>query len=251
MKKILISSLISFSLALLSISALKYYVTMIEEPKLKVLSHVTVSNNISPVINIADKVIKKKVVRNTDYLNSWKLSATVLGTKPFAMVIKGTQSKVITLKDTLEGYSVKGIYKEKVLFESRNDTTWLYIKSAFANIPKTVTRVMPVQGSFAIRSAAFKRNILKPEQLLRTINILPEMKNGLFQGLHVQYLLEGSFLYMHGLRQDDIIKKINGKKLSSIADGISAYQNITNSKRFSISVLRDNIIKELKYEIVK
>ena len=46
-------------------------------------------------------------------------------------------------------------------------------------------------------------------------------------------------------------QEINGKKLVSIADGLSAYQNISSNKKFSISVLRDNTIKELKYEVVK
>jgi type II secretory pathway component PulC len=93
--------------------------------------------------------------------------------------------------------------------------------------------------------------LAKPETLAKTINIIPVVKDGIFEGFHIVSLMEGTFFYSFGLRQGDYIKKINGKKLVSMSDGIYAYQNILTSKKFTISVLRNNTIKELKYEIIK
>ena len=251
MRKIFLGSALAFCLSLVLISSIKYLMITIEEPSLKTISNVAINKNIGNVINIKDKVAHKQVTKNVNYLNSWKLSATAIGSTPYAMVIKGRDSKILRLNSSLENYKVKQILKNKVLFEKGNDKTWLYIKDAIVKVRHSVLKVMPKVGTFVMRKTTFKRNFLRPEKLLKTLNIVPEMVRGIFNGLKIKYLLEGSFLYKYGLRQDDIIKSINGKKLVSISDGISAYQNISTSKKFSVSVLRDNKIKELKYEIVK
>ena len=252
MKKTIIGSFISFSFALVVVAIVGYVVTVPSSVNLRDVKTINVKDAISSSINIQDKQEVKKTVNSVDYLNSWKLSATVISTNSFAMVIKGKDSKILKLKDELEGYEVKKIQKEKVLFSTNTDDVWLYIKS---KKPKTqnfgVHKVMPKVDTFNIRRATFKRNVLRPERLLKTVNIMPEMVSGKFHGMKVVSLLEGSFLYMYGLRKGDIIKKINGKNLLSIADGISAYQNIASSKNFTISVLRDNKIEEFKYAIVK
>jgi len=253
MRKIFLGSIIAFSLSFLLISIVKNAIITTKEPILKTVPRASINKSVAKVINIKEKVIKKEAVtKKTDYLNSWKLSATIIGTTSYAMVIKGRDSKVLRLKDGLESYTVKKILKNKVLFVNGSESVWLYIKSAFKKINNSIAKVaMPKVGTIVIRKASFKSNILNPEKLLKTVNIVPEIQSGIFKGLRIQHLLEGSFLYRHGLRQKDIINKINGKKLLSIADSITAYQNVTKNVKFSLSVLRDNKVEELKYEIVK
>ncbi|BFU78362.1 hypothetical protein ALC152_15770 [Arcobacter sp. 15-2] len=248
MKKTIIGSFISFSFALVVVAIVGYVVTVPSSVNLRDVKTINVKDAISSSINIQDKQEVKKTVNSVDYLNSWKLSATVISTNSFAMVIKGKDSKILKLKDELEGYEVKKIQKEKVLFSTKTDDIWLYIKSKKRTL-KNVTRVSKRKNSFSIKKRTFSQFMKSPEKLLKTINIMPEMSNNIFQGMKVVSILEGSFLYRYGLRKGDIIKKINGKKLLSIADGISAYQNILSSNRFSIAVLRDNKIEEFKYDV--
>ena len=253
MKKILLGSLLSISIGYLVSQFILVYFSDIKEPKIKEFKVIKVDSNVNNLINIKQKEEEKKVIAtNTDDLNSWKLSATVLGSTSFAMVTKGLESKVIKIEDELEGYKLKIIQKDKVLFVDNKDKTWLYMKSAFSEFSKSnpVAKIMPHQGTYSIRKASFERNILKPENLLKTLNIVPELEGGKFLGLKVKYLLEGSFLHAHGLREGDLIKRVNGKNLVSLSDGIAAYQNVATSKKFSLSVLRDNKIEELKYEVV-
>ena len=252
MKKLFLGSIIAFCLAFVVSSSLNLILLDTKDVKLKTLSYVNISSDISRVINMKDKVIApSKNVSNTQYINSWKLTGTIIGKTSFAMVIKESNSKILRIDGQLEGFKVKKILKEKVLFSSKDEDIWLYIKRKNVKLQNLVNKVIPASGSFSIRKATFKRTILSPERLLKTINIIPELVDGRFKGFKVKHLLEGSFLYMHGLRQDDIIKKINGKKLLSMADGINAYQGIASNNKFSISVLRDNKIKEIKYEVVK
>ncbi len=248
MKKTIIGSFVSFSFALVVVAIVGYVVTVPSSVNLRDVKTINVKDAISSSINIQDKQEVKKTVNSVDYLNSWKLSATVISTNSFAMVIKGKDSKILKLKDELEGYEVKKIQKEKVLFSTKTDDIWLYIKSKKRTL-KNVTRVSKRKNSFSIKKRTFSQFMKSPEKLLKTINIMPEMSNNIFQGMKVVSILEGSFLYRYGLRKGDIIKKINGKKLLSIADGISAYQNILSSNRFSIAVLRDNKIEEFKYDV--
>ena len=249
MRKLIINGLIAFSVALLVVSIVRYLVSIPAEVNLREVKIVEVNDAVSRSINIQDKVEVKKTVNSANYLNAWKLSATIISSDPMAMVLRGRDSKILKLKDELEGYEVKKIQKEKVLFSTATDDIWLYIKTDKVKINNSVNKVVPTVGTFRIKKRTFKQYVGSPERLLKTVNIMPEMVNNKFQGMKVVSLLEGSFLYLYGLRKNDIIKKINGKNLLSIADGISAYQNILSSNRFSISVLRDNKIEEFKYEV--
>lgn len=249
MRKFIINGLITFSLALVVVAVISFFITIPTEIEIRDVKIVTIDDAISRSMNIQDKVVVKKTVNSVDYLNSWKLSATVISTNSFAMVIKGRDSQILKLNDTLEGYKVKKIYKDKVLFSTKTDDVWLYIKTKKVKINNAVNQVVQVKDRYTIRKRTFQKTIGSPEKLLKTINIMPEMNQNKFQGMKVVSLLEGSFLYRYGLRKGDVIKKINGKKLLSIADGISAYQNILSSNRFSIAVLRDNKIEEFKYDV--
>ena len=251
MKNIILGSLISFSFGVLALSIIDFFITNKEEVHYKGIENIIFSNNISKTINIKDEIIIKKQTTNTNYLNSWKLNGTIISKISFAMVLKGRENKLLKLDNILEGYKLKKIEKDKVMFSRENDDIWLYIKKRKFITKANIARVLPKAGTIVIRQGQFNRTLARPENLLKTVNIMPEIHNGIFQGFKIKVLLEGSFLYMHGLRKDDIIKKINGKKLVSMADGISAYQNIASNKKFSISVLRNNTIKELKYEVIK
>jgi len=252
MKKVFLGALITFSFALLVIACLRFFIFIPETPNIRDLKVTEINGKISTVLSIRDKEVIKKTTNNTNYLNSWKLSATIIGKNSFAMVIKGRDSKVLRLNDALEGYKVSKIEKGKILFSSKTDDIWLYIKTKKLKLNNTgIAKVMPQKGIFTIRQGYINRYLKKPERLLKSVNIMPESINGKFTGMKIKGLLEGSFLYQNGLRKGDLIQKINGKKLLSIADGITAYQNITTSSKFSLSVLRDNKIEEFKYEIVK
>lgn len=252
MNKLILGGLISASCALFILSIIAYFITVPKKPEVRDVKIIEVKGYISKSMDVKDKVVIKRNINKTNYLNSWKLSATIIGNKSFAMVIKGQDSKVLRIDDILEGYTVKKIEKNKILFSTNSDDVWLYIKSKKVKLQNSgINKVVAKVGTYTMRKASFKRNILRPEKLLKTVNIVPEMESGRFEGMKVTSLLEGSFLYMYGLRQGDIIKKINNKKLLSIADGITSYQNISTSTKFSLSVLRDNKIKEFKYEIVK
>lgn len=251
MKKLLLGALISFGFSLVVTSIIEYIVTLPKEINTRDIKNVTIKNNISNSINIKEKVVVKKTVSSANYLNAWKLSATIIGKTSFALVAKGRKSQVLKLKDSLEGYTVKKIFKDKVLFSTKTDDIWLYMKTYKIKLNNSVHKIMPRVGIITMRKAWFNSYVKSPEKLLENVNIMPDIQQGKFQGMKVTSLLEGSFLYRYGLRKGDVINGINGKKLLSIADGISAYQNITTSSKFSISVLRDNKIEELKYEIVK
>lgn len=250
MKNFLLNSIISFSFALLVVSVITFIFKIPQDVNIHNVKIVQVNDMISQSMNIKDKVQIQKTVNNTNYLNSWKLSATILGKNSFAMVLKDKKSKVLRLNDMLEGYSVKKIEKEKVLFTTTTDDIWLYTKTKQVNTNNPgINKVLPPSTAFILSKNSFKKNIQNPERLLSTVNIIPDIQSGRFEGMKVEYIQEGSFLYVYGLRKGDVIKKINNKKLLSIADGITAYQNIASSNRFSISVLRDNKIKEIRYEV--
>ncbi len=253
MKKYIIGSLISIALAY-SISALAYYFLNTPQlPKERKIVDTVVSNSILSAFNVSEKVEVQTTTSSKDALYDWELSATVIGTQSVAMVVRGRDALVLKINDSLEGYRVKKIEASKVLFVANNQNLWLHIRSntTQANKNQNVNKDIPKSGTYVVGKNLFEKTLLNPENLLKTVNILPEMNNGEFKGMKINSLKTRSFLYVHGLRQEDIITSINGQKLLSIADGIKAYQSILSSDKFTISVLRNNKIEELKYEIIK
>jgi type II secretion system protein C len=252
MKKYLIGILLSITLAY-TISAIAYYVFNIPQlPQERKLSNTSVSSSVLSALNVIEKVEIQTTTSSEDALYDWELSATVLGTQSVAMVVRDRDALVLKINDVLEGYRVKKIEASKVLFVANNQNLWLHIRSNVTQSKNSnVKKDIPKSGTYTVRKSLFEKTLLNPENLLKTVNILPEMNNGEFKGMKINSLKTRSFLYVHGLRQEDIITSINGQKLLSIADGIKAYQNILSSDKFSISILRDNKIEELKYEIIK
>ena len=251
MKNIILGSLIAFALGLFMVSGANYFFSSIKEVKLKEVKYITLKNDVENAINIADKVVIQKKMSESNYLNAWKLNITVIGKTPYAMFQRAKDTRLLKLNEILEDYKLVKIEKFKVLFSLKNENIWVYMKRKKIITDNSPRKVIQKQGTITIRQFYAKRYLKKPEALAKTIQILPVIKDGIFKGFHIKSIIEGSFLYNYGLRKDDYIKKINGKKLTSLSDAIYSYQKLQNSKKFTLSVLRDNKIQDLKYEIIK
>jgi len=249
MKKNSMVILFAISFAYLFSVIIDGFLVLEKNPELKKIKSVTLSKNLSSSLFVKNKIVKKRrVVENDGALNDWVLNATVLGKPSFALMLNGKESEVLKIGDTLENFKVAKVEKVRVLFKSKNKDTWVYMKE---HIPKSsgVIKVSKKQNKFRMSGKSFKKVMQNPDKLLKDINITPYFENNVIRGFKVNNIRKKSFLYVYGLRKDDIISEINGKKILSISAGINLYQKVMTLNKFTIKITRENEKKVLNYEI--
>jgi membrane-associated protease RseP (regulator of RpoE activity) len=68
-------------------------------------------------------------------------------------------------------------------------------------------------------------------------------------GFRVERIVPESILAQMGIVQGDILVSVNNKKLRSYGDALSIYKQIPNMRSIRINVLRNNLSKDMLYEI--
>jgi type II secretion system protein C len=247
-KKLLLGLLYSVVLAFLVAKSANFFLVVEKDVEIKINDEAPLDMSMANAINIKDEIKVEKKTTQTNYINSWKLMATIVGDNSYALVVREKKSKVLRIDSMIEGYKVKKIEKDKILCSSPYTDTWLHMKKVTVQSNGQVAQA-PDPTSFTLRRAMVDTKLRRPDELLQEINIKPLLHNNRFDGLKVSYIREGGFLYNYGLRIGDVITKFNGKRLNSLSDGINVYQKVLNAQKFSVTIKRKNREKELFYEV--
>ncbi len=87
------------------------------------------------------------------------------------------------------------------------------------------------------------------DKVWKDINIKDIRKNGRIEGFKIYSLNKNSVFGKLGLKQNDVIKSVNGIEIRSYADAFNLYNEIKKLEYLNLEVLRNNEIVELDYEI--
>lgn len=79
------------------------------------------------------------------------------------------------------------------------------------------------------------------KNLMKNLNISPYIKNGKVDGFKISKLPQNSIPFKYGLRDGDIIRRVNGILIDSITKGYAVYNQIVQSgtKIVTVEVIRD------------
>lgn len=81
------------------------------------------------------------------------------------------------------------------------------------------------------------------------IGINPVTENGQFKEFRVTFVAKGSVFEQLGLQAGDVLKTANGIELDGYAAALRLYSEIDKMEAFRLTILRNNQIRELDYEI--
>ena len=104
-------------------------------------------------------------------------------------------------------------------------------------------------NSILIKRKFFDANIKDFEKAWKSAAVVKVNESELMNGYLLSKVQEDSVLQSLGLKQNDIIKKINDIKLDNYEQAFKLYKNIKELKSLSIQIYRDNRLLELMYEI--
>ncbi len=96
----------------------------------------------------------------------------------------------------------------------------------------------PVTVDFEKTMAELKND----KDLLKNLNVSPNVQEGKVEGFKINNIPAGSLPYQYGLRNGDVLRRVNGVFIDSMATGFSVYNQIVKdgTDLVTVEVLRNN-----------
>ncbi len=102
---------------------------------------------------------------------------------------------------------------------------------------------------FLIARAEVDHQLENLSSLFTQMRAVPSMKDGDTQGFRVFAIRRGSLFQELGLRNNDVIQRINGMELNDPTRAMGLFEELKGETRLSVDVLRGGEPRTLSYEI--
>jgi len=154
--------------------------------------------------------------------------------------------------DAIERATVKKILRGKVILRVGNRDEVLSMKeptsSKQGKAPGIVNPSRPEGGrTITISRSELERSIQNINSLLSQARVRPSFNKGKPNGLVVDQIRANSFFSKLGLRNGDIVNRVNGRLIRSPADIISAYNRLQSGSPISLTISRRGQQETLNY----
>ena len=96
----------------------------------------------------------------------------------------------------------------------------------------------------------FDSQLTRVSDLMTQVRALPhKSKDGMMQGFKVFQIRRNSLFQKVGLKNHDVVQRINGQQLDSVEKGLDLFTALREEHRFVIDIIRNNSNKTLTIEI--
>ncbi len=86
-------------------------------------------------------------------------------------------------------------------------------------------------------------------ELLTQVRVVPNFKDGVPDGFKLLSIKRGSVIHRAGLRNGDIVKRVNGIEIDSPDKAFEVYEQVRNEPLITVEVLRGRSKKTFRYEV--
>ena len=229
----------------------------VEESKRSPLSSfkVITERNLFGSLDKASKDVNEEEIEELE-LTSLKIAllGTVTGNEQNAFaVIEETDKRkqgLYKIGDSVQNATVKTILREKVVLRVGEKDEILTMEESAASRrdkgrgPSKSTG----RGSTITVNRKDIQNSLKDiNKLMSEVRIRPHFKDGQSDGLSVSRIKGGSIFSKLGLRNGDIVQKINGEPINSPDEVLALYEKLKSGSRVSLEVTRKGEPKTMNY----
>ena len=182
------------------------------------------------------------------------LLGTVTGSEQNAFaVIEETDKRkqgLYKIGDSVQNATVKKILREKVVLRVGTKDEILTMEESAAS--RRDKRRRPLKSTERGNTITVSRkdiqNSLKDiNNLMSQVRIRPHFKDGKSDGLSVSRIKGGSIFSKLGLRNGDIVQKINGEPINSPDEVLVLYEKLKSGSRVSLEVTRKGEPKTMNY----
>jgi general secretion pathway protein C len=194
-----------------------------------------------------------------------ELKAKLLGTAPghgmesFAIIEDQTNKKqeLYRVGDKLQGRAVHRIEWDRVVLKNgdREEILKLAEGTGLPGAPEPPTSAEGVgiqargENDFLIERAEVDKAMENMNQLFTQMRAVPHFQDGKAAGFRLFAIRRDSIFDKIGLKNGDIINKVNGNELTDPARAMALIQELRNEGRVSVDVTRNREPTTLNYEI--
>jgi len=182
------------------------------------------------------------------------LLGTVTGNEQNAFaVIEETDKRkqgLYKIGDSVQNATVKKILREKVVLRVGTKDEILTMEESAASRRDRGRRPSKSteRGTTIMVSRKDIQSSLKDiNKLMSQVRIRPHFKDGKSDGLSVSRIKGGSIFSKLGLRNGDIVQKINGEPINSPDEVLVLYEKLKSGSRVSLEVTRKGELKTMNY----
>ncbi|PLY08331.1 MAG: hypothetical protein C0625_01730 [Arcobacter sp.] len=206
------------------------------------------------------KIDKRIETKNIETLSKYELKA-VYSTENnggWAIIQEKTSNKstIIEQYEKFNEYTLTKLYKNHIIFEKNLKEFKIELpldkKVSYKVENKTLSgyeNVIVNEGMVKVKRNYLNSYVNNLEKVWKDIAIKDVRKAGKIDGFIIDNVNKNSVFGKLGLKKNDVIKSINGNKMTSYADAFKVYNQINKIEYLNIEVLRNNEIVELEYEI--
>ena len=192
---------------------------------------------------------------------------TETGKNSFAVILdKGTKKQnLLRINDEVApGATLVGISRLSVLIDNGGRMESLSVEIKFGERTKRsgAKRAAPTSGTphggvwkvnegHVIMDKRFlEKQLTKVNDLMTQVRAVPHMgKDKTMQGFKVFQIRKDSIFQKVGLKNHDIIQRINGQRLDSVEKGLDLFAALRDETHFTIELLRNNANKTINIEV--
>jgi type II secretion system protein C len=210
-------------------------------------------NMLEPIILKNKKQIKHNI---TDVMNINELILKGLyGNEKYGYIIiankkNPSKTSIISVGETYQGYKLKSIYLDYVIFTKNNKDYILKLNQNKKNMNR-ISRVS-YENRDSLKTVNRKDVTYYTHhfsEIWRDISIDEIKKNGKLKGFIIRRIRAGSKMAQLGLKRGDIILGANNVRFSSYNDVMNLYKNIKYIDTLNLIIKRGNEEKEITYEV--
>ena len=205
-----------------------------------------------------DKASKDVNEEEIEALEPTSLKVALLGTvtgseqNAFAVIEETDKRKqgLYKIGDSVQNATVKKILREKVVLRvGTKDEILTMEESAASRRDKGRGPSKPTErgSTITVSRKDIQSSLEDINKLMSQVRIRPHFKEGQSDGLSVSRIKGGSIFSKLGLRNGDIVQKINGEPINSPDEVLGLYEKLKSGSRVSLEVTRRGEPKTMNY----
>jgi general secretion pathway protein C len=184
-------------------------------------------------------------------LNLRLVGTTVFGDKSTAIIEDSTMESrgVYRLGDSIKGFTITSILQDSVTLTAPDRTVVLTRAPGADQLQPDSFFTKLDDSSWLVSADKVSDMVSNIDQYVGQVVAFQHREQGESAGFRIRHLQEGNDFEKLGIKNEDIIKRVNGLELNDLTDVIKAVYQLGNETSFTIEVERDNQLKALNYSL--
>ncbi|MDZ7762797.1 MAG: PDZ domain-containing protein [Desulfovermiculus sp.] len=188
-------------------------------------------------------------------LTDWRLLGTFTGHKDLALISISGQSKLFSPGQSSQGWKLTEVRPRTTLWQSGTQTQTLpmWTEQSRSRDKPSIKAENSEQQPTSTRVSLSKEDIQPILQdtstLLQMARCVPYIQQGKTRGFRITEIQPNSLLTQLGVKNGDVLTRIDGQTITGPTDLLQAYASLEQSSLVSLDILRQDELKTFVVEI--